>query len=490
MRILYIDIDTLRPDHLGCYGYDRDTSPNIDRLACEGVRFENCYASDAPCLPSRSAMFRGQFGIHTGVVNHGGINGDPRPIGARREFRNEPRDYGFTEALQAAGLYTVSVSPFADRHAAWWFYAGFNEMFNPGKIGLERADEVFPYAARWLEKNAERDNWFLHVNFWDPHTPYRTPAAFGNPFEDCPPPAWMTQEKIDADYHGYGTHTAAHPPQAEGFVGTYGDRLPSEITNVNEYKRFFDGYDCGVRYADDHVGKLLTLLDAKKVLDDTIVIVSADHGENLGELNVYGDHQTADHPTCRVPFILRWPGLTRLRVDRGLHYQADLAATILELAGAEVPAIWDGQSFADSVRRQEECSRDAVIVSQCAWSCQRGIRFDNWMYLRTYDTGLKDFPKHMLFDIEGDPHELIDLAAERGDVVQRGEALLKEWCDRMMACSSYASDPLWEVIREGGPAHTRWDLELFARQHEEKGHPEHAERIRRERGKPNRETNG
>ena len=72
MRILYIDIDSQRPDHLGCYGYHRKTSPNIDRIAARGVRFENHYVTDAPCLPSRTAMWSGRFGIHTGVINHGG----------------------------------------------------------------------------------------------------------------------------------------------------------------------------------------------------------------------------------------------------------------------------------------------------------------------------------------------------------------------------------------------------------------------------------
>ena len=71
MRILYIDIDSQRPDHFGCYGYHRKTSPNIDRIAARGVRFDNDYVTDAPCLPSRTAMWSGRFGIHTGVINHG-----------------------------------------------------------------------------------------------------------------------------------------------------------------------------------------------------------------------------------------------------------------------------------------------------------------------------------------------------------------------------------------------------------------------------------
>ena len=85
MRILYIDIDTLRADHMGCYGYHRDTSPNIDELARQGVCFDNCYASDAPCLPSRTALWSGRFGFHTGVVNHGGTAADPFIEGNVRE---------------------------------------------------------------------------------------------------------------------------------------------------------------------------------------------------------------------------------------------------------------------------------------------------------------------------------------------------------------------------------------------------------------------
>ena len=92
MRLLYIDIDTLRADHLGCYGYPRDTTPNIDRLAARGLRFERCYASDVPCLPSRTALFSGRFGTRNGVVGHGGTAADPfidGPSGAssRRSVR-------------------------------------------------------------------------------------------------------------------------------------------------------------------------------------------------------------------------------------------------------------------------------------------------------------------------------------------------------------------------------------------------------------------
>ena len=86
MRIIYIDIDTLRADHLGCAGYHRNTSPNIDALARDGVHFQNVYASDVPCLPSRTALITGMFGIRNGVINHGGLAADLLPEGRDRNF--------------------------------------------------------------------------------------------------------------------------------------------------------------------------------------------------------------------------------------------------------------------------------------------------------------------------------------------------------------------------------------------------------------------
>src|SRR5205814_6890113 len=107
MRVIYVDIDSLRPDHLGCYGYHRKTSPHIDSLANDGVRFNNFYAPDAPCLPSRTAFFTGRFGIQTGVVNHGGVRADIRVEGPGREFRSTSTLDAFAERLRNAGWYTA-----------------------------------------------------------------------------------------------------------------------------------------------------------------------------------------------------------------------------------------------------------------------------------------------------------------------------------------------------------------------------------------------
>ncbi len=486
MRILYLDIDTLRADHLGCYGYLRDTSPNIDRVAEEGVRFENCYVSDAPCLPSRSALFSGRFGIHTGVVNHGGKNADPRPEGEKRNFQSFYSRNSWINLIARKGIHTVTISPFAERHSAWWFYAGFKEIYNTGKCGMERADEVFPLVERWIKENARKPDWFLHVNFWDPHTPYRTPLEFGNPFKNAPLEGWLTEEILEEHKKSFGPHSAQEP-HGFGYEPWWRDypRIPERIDTLEDYRKWINGYDTGIRYADTFIGKIIDLLEKAGVWEDLIVIISSDHGENQGELNIYGDHHTADHITSRVPLIIRGPGIPSGKVDRGLHYQVDMAATILELLGIEVPEFWDGESFLDVLKGGEQRARDFLVVSQCAWSCQRGVRFEDFILIKTYHTGLKNFPEYMLFDVKNDPHQLNNLAKEREDLVRKGAALLEEWVSNMMQKSDVKIDPLWEVIEEGGPHHTREKNEKrYLRRLRETGRENFAELLEKAKGKP------
>lgn len=454
MRILYLDIDTLRPDHLGCYGYLRNTSPNIDLIASQGVRFDKCYVSDAPCLPSRAGMFTGQFGIHTGVVGHGGSAGDIRPVGPERGFSTMRQRPGFIWCLRQRGVYPVSVSPFAERHSAWWFCDGWREFVNTGKGGGESAEEVVPYALDWIARNAKRDDWMLHVNIWDPHTPYRAPAQFGNPFQDDPIDPWYTEEIRRRQWNGFGPGNPQEPAGSMGwFPGT--PRMPQQVRSMADYKAWIDGYDCGVRYGDEWCGRVLNALADQGVLDDTIIIITSDHGENLGELSVIGDHQTADHITSRVPMVIRWPGISGPRVDDALHYQTDVAATIIELLGGTVPPDWDGRSFAEAFRAGRSAGREYVVVSQCCWSCQRSVRWGDHLLIRTYHTGLKDYPARMLFNVARDGHEVDDLAKSRPELADHGQALIEQWTAEMMSASRFREDPMWTVMREGGPFHTR-----------------------------------
>jgi len=456
MRILYLDLDTLRPDHLGCYGYHRDTSPNIDRVAAEGVRFENCYCSDAPCLPSRTALMSGRFGIHTGVVGHGGTASEMRITGPKRDFR----DTLSTDSLPAflkeqKGFYTVFIGGFGERHASWSFYAGFREILDTGKWGGESAEDVTPTVLNWIGRNASRDNWYLHVNYWDPHTPYRAPRDFGNPFADKSLPTWFTPELIKRHRVLPGPHTAQDLMMYDNLPDSRFPRHPGEIKNMDDLRLLIDGYDCGVRYMDEHIGMLFDALEKAGVLQDTAIIISGDHGENLGELGIYAEHATADYSTCRIPMIIRWPGGRQGHIDSGFHYNLDLAPTLAELFQIKPRFSWEGRSYAQTILGGNDCGHPYLVISQCTHVCQRGVRWGSWQYIRTWHDGWHLFPKEMLFNVFEDSHEEHDLATSKPDLCHEGAYKLLEWYDRMMDTmpDGYNVDPMEMVLAEGGPFH-------------------------------------
>lgn len=462
MRILMLDLDTLRADHLGCYGYQRNTSPNIDNIAKDSIIFNEYYCSDAPCLPSRTALMSGKFGIHTGVVNHGGTTADYRYIGEARGFKDKLENEALPAFLRQQGFYTATISPFAERHSAWWFNAGFNEIYNTGKSGHESAEHVTPTVVKWLEDNADKDNWFLHVNYWDPHTPYRAPLDFGNPFENDPIPDWVTEDVFNEHRKNkIGPHGAQEINMFDNHSYPQYPRYKTELKTYEDVRACFDGYDCGIRYMDSHIGQLIELLKEKGIYEDMAIIVTSDHGEAMGEFGIYGEHGTADYTTSRIPMIIKWPGGVKGKCDNGFHYNLDLAPTLAELFNKEKKSAWDGESYANTILTGEENGHATLVLGQCAHVCQRSVRFDDYLYMRTYHDGYHLFPKEMLFNIKEDPHEQYNLAEERKDLCMMGAYYLTNWQDEMMATMPYDTDPLWTTIKEGGPLHARGYLKEY-----------------------------
>lgn len=484
MRFLYIDIDTLRPDHLGCYGYERTTSPNIDALAEQGVRFDKMYVSDSPCLPSRTALVTGRFGFSNGVVNHGGRRAEPFPAGLDRARRSRTAAESWPSLLRSASMWCTSISTFGERHSAFHWYAGFNEVYNLGTDGMETADQVAPIAVDWLHRNGVRDGWFLHVHFWDPHTPYRTPADYGNPLAGEPGPSWIGEETIKAHRRLAGPHSAQEvtgwgPREREQRY----PRQPDEIRTVDDVQRMFDGYDVGIRYADHQVGRILETLDGLGILDNTAIMVSSDHGENLGELGIYCDHQTADEYTHRIPLILRWPGIPGGRVDRELRYQLDVAATVADLAGADVPDSWDGRSFAAAFRNGDPAGgRGHLVLSGAAWAVQRSVRFSQWLYIRTYHDAFHDFAPMMLFDLARDPTESDDVALAHPEVTAKAVEILERWEKERTATTSNGVDPFSTVLAEGGGYYVRGQLDAYLQRLRHTGRQEQAIAIEAKHG--------
>jgi choline-sulfatase len=480
VRVLYLDIDTLRPDHLGCYGYHRNTSPNIDAIAARGVRFTNVYASDVPCLPSRTALTTGMFGVRNGVVNHGGAAADLASWGARRTFFSKAVTGSLPSVLLATGMHTASISSFPLRHGATWWTAGFMEAMNLVRgMGVERADHVLPGALDWLARRGGQEDWFLHVHLWDPHTPYNAPAEYGNPFTGDPVPAWHTEEVRAANWERPGPHSAQEP---WGFTpdewGPPPPRHPWNLAGDADVHAIFDGYDVGVRYADDAVGTLCNALADLGVLDDTAIWISSDHGEAFGELGVYADHQGADEATAHIPAILAWPGLDP-GVQTGLHYHLDVAATVVALAGGRQPRHWDGAALdldADAP------GRDHLVLSQGAWTCQRGVRTGDHLYLRTAHDGYHaHWPDEALFDVVADPHEQQDLL-DASPVTATARTILDTWLDEQVSRSYAGGDPMQTVLDEGGPFHVRGHLPAYLDRLDATGRGHWADQLRRTEG--------
>jgi arylsulfatase A-like enzyme len=254
-------------------------------------------------------------------------------------------------------------------------------------------------------------------------------------------------------------------------------RQPGKASDMEGLRRVIDGYDTGIWYSDHILGQVFDALREKGVFEDTAVIITSDHGENFGELGIYAEHGTADHATCNIPMIIKWPGGKRNYVDNGLHYNIDICPTMADLLGVKHYKRWDGRSYADAIISGEDKGQEFLILSQMAHVCQRAVRFEDWIYIRTYHDGYHLFDKEMLFNLKDDPYEEHNLASSRQDICDKAARILLTWHDEMMLSSTHKVDPLWTVMEEGGPFHTKVDLDNYLNRLRKTGRNEGADQL-------------
>jgi choline-sulfatase len=170
-------------------------------------------------------------------------------------------------------------------------------------------------------------------------------------------------------------------------------------------------------------------------------------------------------------------------VDSALHYHFDWAATLVEMVGGSVPENWDGIPFTAALRAGEEQGRDDLVISQGAWSCQRGVRFrqagEEYLCLRTYHDGHKMLEPLMLFNLTRDPHEQVDLRASKPQLVDQAMRRLADWEREMMLTSRTDVDPMLTVLREGGAHHTHGFLPDYLKRLRATGRAAHADKLAR-----------
>jgi arylsulfatase A-like enzyme len=437
----------MRPDHFGCEGYARDTTPNLDRIAREGVRFTRAYCNSSPCVPARASFASGRFGVHHGALTHWGPGSEFRvPADGIRYHDDMPL---LPRYLRQHGYRTATFSTFADRHQAHWFSAGWSEAHTPSlKTGNENADEVNAAVLPWIDAHAEQDDWFLHVQYWDPHRNYTVAQEWIDLVAGGPLPDWPDEAAIATHQANPGPFTASELfPNRSGKSPV--PSMPDQVANLADWKRFVDGYDGAIRFMDDQIGRLFAALDAQGVLDDTAIIVSADHGEAMGEHGVYGDHVCAGESVHNIPLVVRWPGGAQNRTYDGLLYNLDVHPTLCDLLGIPTPPGWDGQSFAAAVGGAEWSGRPYLVLDHALYSCQRAVRTPDWSFVRTYHPGLYPFPETTLFDMRIDPHQTTNLAPDHPDIVAAMDHLMQEWLHAAVGHPGSPPDPMPEVIRTG-----------------------------------------
>ncbi len=431
MKFVLVFLDTLRADHLGCYGYGRDTSPNIDALSRESVLFERSYPSDVPTQPSYTSTFSGQRGIVNGVVSH-----------AEHEWIEN--DCPWMPSLMERHSYTTAaVSTLG--HMKAYFSRGFNYYMNPvaGRRDLTQrvtADEVNSYAIPWIREHKGED-FFLFIHYWDPHTPYLPPESYRRLF-------YKGDERDTANE----SLEEAKKVLAWPFTKLLIERMGEGITDIEYIRAQYDGE---IRYADDRLGDVFRTLKEEDIYDETVLILTSDHGESLGEHSIYFDHASVYEDTVRVPLLIRWPEADPMRVPAFVQH-VDLAPTVLEIADIERPAAMQGRSIVPVLRGEAEAHRSFAVVNQGLWQAKRAIISAKWKYTRCMDHGFWPCPSEELYDLELDPWELCEVSRDFSGVLDELAIRLRRWEEAKLG---RRVDPLVVAAEKGlSPKRSFWNL--------------------------------
>lgn len=425
-NILFLMADDLN-NRLGCYGDPQVQSPNIDRLAARGVRFDRAYCQFPLCGPSRNSLLTGLYPNSTGIIVNGTL------------FRQTiPQQHSFPQSLRLGGYfsgrigklfhYGVPLSVGTNGHddpASWELElnpAGCDRLeelpqtftLTPGQFGgtlswyaSPKSDEfhtdgMMADDADWvLERfSRKRDRpFFLAVGFFRPHTPYTSPK----PYFDLYNPAEMPViTDIAADQQDIPAPGLASYKREQ-------DKLTDDLR-----RECIRAYYASVTFMDAQVGKVLTALEKHGLADNTIVVFTSDHGYHLGEHGLW-QKQSLFEESARVPLIIAAPGLARpgsaVSTPVGL---VDLAPTLLELAGVKAPENLQGQSLVPMLKDPTTVGRGWAL-SQVARGGRNNARAFYGYSLRTprwryTEWGVNGEHGRELYDHEQDPRELTNLA--------------------------------------------------------------------------------
>jgi arylsulfatase A-like enzyme len=375
--ILLISLDTLRADHLGSYGYPRDTSPFLDRLAADGIRYPAAFVNTHGTPPSHATLFTSLY-----QETHGVDQKNPIPADAPM----------LTEILAENGYRTVAVT---------------GGGFMSGNFGFDRGFEVFRARGAAIDETARElvdlveehrgggRPLFAFFHTYEVHSPY------------LPPPPYRTL---------FGEFESDVEPTNEALLPI--KTRAAEHLDQDDVDFLVAMYDGGIRFTDDVLGDMFRRLEEIGFFDHGVVFVTSDHGEEFAEHGGLLHGISLYEELLHVPLIVAGHGIPEGVVDEALVSTVDVAPTILALAGIEPPAIMAGR---DLLGPSPDEPADQVVFAQFR-SLLYGVRTQRWKLI--WDTRAK---RLSLFDLDRDPGELDDVAEAHPQLVRRLQRRLRTW---------------------------------------------------------------
>jgi arylsulfatase A-like enzyme/Flp pilus assembly protein TadD len=362
-NVVLVTLDTLRADHLPSYGYSAVKTPNLDRLAAESIQFDRAFSHAPLTLPSHTSILTGRLPISHGVRDNAGYHLDD----SETTLAEILKDRGYSTSAFVSSFVLDSV--FNINQGFDFYYDNFDtaefQGLDPRAIE-RRADETLAEAQLWIDKNKDK-KFFTWVHFYDPHDPYEPPEPYR-----------------------------------------------SEYTSVP--------YDGEVAYTDWAVGELLSKLEQTGVMSKTIFIVTADHGEGLGEHGESRHGLFIYNSTVHVPLLIHLPGEKNGRVDQ-LVSHIDLTPTILDFLGIPVSKSIQGASLIPLLNGKEKSERFAYSESlysslHYGWAPLESVTSKQYKYIHA--------PRPELFDLEKDFSESSNLASQKGPLAKAMNSELQE----------------------------------------------------------------
>ena len=395
--IILISLDTLRADHLGTYGYHRDTSPYIDAFAKESIVLENAVVQSPWTLPSHLSIMTSLYPSFHGVDEF--------------SFRLADEHVTLAELLKEYGYQTAAFTDGVWMRAVTGMNQGF-DMYDDQGVHIAN---ILPKVEKWLDANRSKP-FFLFIHCYDIHVPYSPPPPYNTMFHDF-------------------TYTGHLAPNGKTFTAINAKKLSVTDADVRHFIALYDG---GIRYTDAKIGEFLSYLRNRGLYDQSLIVITSDHGEEFMEHDNVGHQQLYYKSNLHVPLIMRIPNYPQreIRIDE-LIRSVDLLPTILDIAELPPHPGAQGRSFFPSIKRRKNVlkhffyhifspfTKDAYIsfaelkVKNPESHYWTAITEDGYKMISTVKAD-----SVQLFNLEADPFETTNIARNNNDMSDR---LLMQW---------------------------------------------------------------